>query len=416
MQRSWGRKRIQAVVQVGVVLVLWATCVALPMLAQTVTPRWSWQESVEPLDILEYVKDLPYEEWVEIDELTVRRLFEDLIGRACAQMEIEGGHFEDMLRERLFYFTPEREYYYPPYEEDISEREALFPVKIMRERNERYNYDIIYLKLGRFSDDERELKVVFRDGGLYFVELGREQYYPGETGPKKNKILTLGFGTTQTKVLEKIFNRDNTIFSTQMLFEYARSNSEPVVDNTTGELALDLSGVEILFDLPYQSWRIYDPMLFQTYNSLVNICKIQLGLTEEGEELERLLWPELFYFDNADYFGAGIEFFNAKRLYTFDASRERFLFNGGNAQTLRTLDLVLSKDFGNLEAGYDWGIENITLTRNVLISGSEVGEERKILTFNRVAAGFEMELWVTVRNAAGTVLSRERLGEFSQRP
>ncbi len=160
----------------------------------------------------------------------------------------------------------------------------------------------------------------------------------------------------ETRVLYREIwtNADGSRFiGVKTLFEYTPGN--PVVDNTVGEVPLDLSGEEILLDLPYQTWRTHDPLLLQTYNGLVNLAKLQLGMARDGRDLERVLWREPFYYDCDDHFGAEIELFNAKRLYTFNPSRERFLFDGGDATTLRTLDLVLSKDFGNSDAGYDWG-------------------------------------------------------------
>jgi len=51
---------------------------------------WSWEEEVEPLDVLQFMQGLPYDEEVEIDELTLRRLFEDIVLKARDMMGITG--------------------------------------------------------------------------------------------------------------------------------------------------------------------------------------------------------------------------------------------------------------------------------------------------------------------------------------
>ncbi len=379
---------------------------------------WSWEEQLEPLDILDYVQDLPYDEWIEIDEVTVRRLFENVIQISLNQMDLEeGGHFEDMLRERFFYFTPEREYYFPPYEEDFSQREALFPVKIMRVQSSKY--DICKIALGRFSDDERDVKITFKNGQLKMVESDREQYYPGETGPKKSIENLIGLYDDQAIVLEMWFNTNNdgdivsTFIETQRVFEYEVGNSDPVVDNTTSELASDLNGIGLLFDLPY-SWHSYGPALFQSYSSLIELCKLQLNILDQPQELESLLWKELFYYERGvvDYFGAEAEFANVKRIRDLDSSKEEFLFDVGNAYTARYINLVLSKEFGDLEVGYEWGVESAILTRNIILSNGEIGKEKKVVTFKDGLEGFEMEYWVLRYDSNEDEVYRERLAYF----
>jgi len=53
----------------------------------------------------------------------------------------DGGDFEKTLRRYRLYFRPEVEYYWPPYEEDFSQREVKFPIKVKKGRNsERIGY------------------------------------------------------------------------------------------------------------------------------------------------------------------------------------------------------------------------------------------------------------------------------------
>ena len=332
--------------------------------AGTTPTVWSWEQDLELLDILEYVEDLPYDEWIEIDEVTCRRLFEDLIQRSLDQMKIDGGHFEQMLRERFFYFTPEREYYYPPYEEDLSEREVLFPVRIMRDTQIFVDRDtleeVLKIELGRFPDDLREFTVVWDSTGPSFVELNRKLCYPGETGHAKTKELALDFYLGKGYVTERWFNDDNPLddilfndndslfIGAHRLYEYEVGSVTPVVDNTEGESALDVSGIDILFDLPALP-TIYDHKLFQTYNGLVNLCKLQLNLTNNGYELEKLLWRDLLYYDEGvDYFGSKTESSDARRTYHEASSNQaKFELDVGNATTGRDVVITLSQDFGD---------------------------------------------------------------------
>jgi len=402
------------------VAVALVTLMVIPLAADPVI--WSWEQDLVPLDILAFVEDLPFDEWIEIDEVTCRRLFEDLIRRSLDQMELEeGGHFEAMLRERFFYFTPEREHYFPPYEEDFSQREVLFPVKIMRDSNNKYD-ELIHVILGRFADDERGLNIVFQHGGLYVMELNRSQYYPGETGPKKTQELAADFYSDKVLVTNRWFNdndpldaADGSLFiNAHRIFEYEAGNPTPVVDNTEDSLASDLNGIGLLFDLPY-SWHAYGPALFQSYASLIELCKFQLDVQEQPHELEALLWTEIFYYeDGVEYFGAEAEFASVKRIRDLDSSREAFLFDVGNAYTARYINLILSKAFGDIDAGYEWGIESVVLRRNIILPNGEIGQEEKTLTFENGLEGLEMEYWVVRYDPNGHEIYRQQLAHFME--
>jgi hypothetical protein len=375
---------------------------------------WSWEQELEPLDILEYVEDLPYDEWIEIDEVTCRQLFEDLIQRSLEQMEIDGGHFEQMLRERFFYFTPEREYYFPPYEEDVSQREALFPVKIMRESSE-YCDEAIRITLGRVSDDEREVKIFIQAGHLDAIKWTSSQYYPGETGPKKTIEALIGFFEDGVFGSAIVLNDDGSIFAgARRTFEYGIGISSPVVDNTAGELPSHLNGIGLLFDLPY-SWHSYGSALFQTYTGFVWTLAHQLGIEESPYELERFLWRDILYYeDGFDYFGVYVEFANVERLRDLDVSMEEFLFDVGNAYTARYINVVLSQEYGDPDAGYEWGIESMVLTRNILVSDNEVGQEKKELTIRETSSGVVLECWVTHYDADGEEIARWQIARFEE--
>ena len=98
----------------------------------TITPYWA--EQVEPLDIAQFMQNLPYGQQKNIDELTLRRLFADLLQRAENRMQIKGngGDFEKTLKRYVLYFNPEVEYYWPPYAQDASKKVVKFPITVKK--------------------------------------------------------------------------------------------------------------------------------------------------------------------------------------------------------------------------------------------------------------------------------------------
>ena len=121
---------------------------------------WSWEEEVEPLDVLQFMQELPYDEEVEIGELTLRRLFEDIVLKALDMMEItgDGGDFEKTLRRYLLYFRPEVEYYWPPYEEDFPQRGVKFSIKAAKIKSSEM-IDNLQFHLSRYADNKRDVTV-----------------------------------------------------------------------------------------------------------------------------------------------------------------------------------------------------------------------------------------------------------------
>ena len=68
----------------------------------------------------------------------------------------------------------------------------------------------------------------------------------------------------------------------------------PVVDNTYDEPAVDLSGLDLI--LSPEKLELYDGnhdpferYAYQTFKSIIDLCKLQLGVTENGYELEKFL-------------------------------------------------------------------------------------------------------------------------------
>jgi len=352
---------------------------------------WSWEEKVTPIDVLEYVKDLPYNEWVEIDEKTTRQLFEGIIQKALEQMEIEynGGEFEDVLRQKLLYFTPEYEYYWPPYEEDFSKRVVRWPVKIMRQDD---SDNTIIFQLGRAYDDERKVEIGFKslDGGtpiLGQIVLNRRRYIPEEEGKPKKELLFLVWDKEgEVKFARAYLNNDGTIFKTidRPILIFHQGNPAPVEDNTASEPPLEISGVKCLFDLKYRDYEGWDQHAFQTFRGLINLCKLQLNLQDNGHELEKILWRDFFIYKPDWNTGLGetalnLEVAGVERLNPPDENTEIFELTITPAQPNQPdkyIYITLTKEIGRYIPGYEWGVKHIrlefaTADENNIITGQE---------------------------------------------
>jgi len=300
-------------------------------------------------------------------------------------MEItgDGGDFEKTLRRYLLYFRPEVEYYWPPYEEDFSQREVKFPIKVEKGRNSK-GIDYLQFHLGRYGDSERDVIAHFDDDGMD-IRVFREKYLPGKPGPPKIEGLFFAISEKhQAAALARAYYGSEDFVaetSLQGLKKYKMGSSEPEIDNMQNEPPLDLSGVGILFDLPYDKWRIWGNHLLQTYRGIINLCKLQLNLIDNGYELEKYLWRDFFRFDygpSAIFDYRISELANARREATSDSNREVFKFRVGNINTARTIYITLSREFA--PPGYEWGVEQISLSRPIMVNGA-VGEEVRLFEF-----------------------------------
>ena len=272
---------------------------------------WSWEEELEPLDTLQFVEDLPYDEWVNIDEATCRRLLEDVVQRALVQMELEpgeGGEFERLLRERLLYFTPELEYYWswPAYSVSPDDVPVRFPVVVKHVEEELSTGDpihIVYVRMGRARDDYRVLKLAFladsRIGEVIFIGLYRDRYIPGLLGEAKKESLQLAWqfpARTNVYFYHDWFNQDGTAYavssSPSLTFQRGKGSAE--ADHTQGDARLEITGVQRLFEPGrlehyYGNWEPYDGGYFQAIRGIINLCKLQLDLISNGQALEMVL-------------------------------------------------------------------------------------------------------------------------------
>ena|GEM_PF-7056099 len=274
-------------------------------------PR-SWEEDVECCDVVDFIDTLPVvgveDQGKEIDERTCRQLFEDVIRRALFEMDLKiGGDstLEEILKQDLLYFTPEFEYYWPIYPQDPSVAIVRFPVEVKRLQASSYKQDdtdTLLFHLGRPGDDYRTLAVTFLDRNgekeLVCIELCKDRLIPGVLGEPKKEVLSLLWQApdfSRTTLYKMYFDQDNTVYQeAEPLLVFDPGCSSATVDNTAGEPALELSGVERLFDPDrlayyYNNPEPYDAGYFQAIRGIVNLCKLQLGLEHNGFELEQVL-------------------------------------------------------------------------------------------------------------------------------
>jgi hypothetical protein len=91
----------------------------------------------------------------------------------------------------------------------------------------------------------------------------------------------------------------------EYLLTFQKGNPIPIVDNTYDEPAVDLSGLDLILspermELYYDDWDVFDPYAYQTFRSIIELCKLQLNLAGNGQELEKVLrrdFLEFLYYD-----------------------------------------------------------------------------------------------------------------------
>jgi len=277
---------------------------------------FSWEEAVDPLDLLSFLEGLPEDQEQEIDERTARQLFEDVIQRVLNQMQITGGKLEEILRQDFFHFIPEYEYYFPPYAEDFSQRTVRWPVKMKWYNNSgSYSDIVVSFEVGREYDNDRKIEIdlVNTPQGMKIkgIFLTTQKYVPlDEKARPKKEELVLVFkidkeGNCEKSAVGRVYyNSDGTKYDSQKLYMFSPGNPEPTLDNANDEPPVDLTGLDILFkpgrmQRYYEDWETYDQEAFQTLKSIIDLCKLQLNLTDNGYELERILWKDFLDYDRA---------------------------------------------------------------------------------------------------------------------
>jgi hypothetical protein len=309
-----------------------------------------------------------------------------------------------LLRDRFFYFTPEYEYYWPPYEKDPSKRVIRWPVKVKKEKNPFIADVVLWFELGREYDDERSIGVGINENEdgtkeIVTIYLDHCKYIPTEP-VAKNEVLVLWIYTDkgEAELFRRYYNEDGSEYqvSDEPIMVFQKGNSEPVVDNTSGEPELELSGVECLFDLKYEDAKSWEVSLFQTYRALINLCKLQLDLEENGYELERVLREDFLYFapwkplcGSWDCWDPETEpaeeLVNVKRIGPVSDPDEIqvFEFKMGHFD-FRILRITFLKELGRPDKGFEWGLEKIVLIRPLEMEDGSLAEEHRVFKFGHV--------------------------------
>jgi len=254
---------------------------------------------------------MPFNRWQVIDERTCRALFEDIIQKVLSQGgQPRGGKLDSALRQYIFRFTPEYEYWWPVYEPDPSKREVKWPVKIAKLKYETGDY-AIYFKLGRPDDEFRYILVGLpqKRGDLIYPII-KESYKWTAERSEMQKTVSYGFlvekeNDTVTIDEKNFYKGDDSSVEYKVLLKFQKGNPVPVVDNTYDEPAVDLSGLDLILspeklERYYKNWEPFDTYAYQTFRSIIDLCKLQLNLTGNGQELEKVLrrdFLEFLYYD-----------------------------------------------------------------------------------------------------------------------
>jgi len=270
---------------------------------------WSWEEEVSPIDIYDFIESMPFNQWQVIDERTCRALFEDVIQKVLSQWgQPQGGLLDIALRERIFKFIPEYEYWWPVYEPDPEKREVKWPVKIGKLRNKNIGY-FVYFKLGRPEDKFRTVAVGLpkkREELVYFIGNRFHIWRLQRRGEPQTIIyyLTIDKKSNGISIVEESSYKGEPV-AVKHLLTFERGNPIPIVDNTDDGSAVDLSGLDLILspnelNKYYNNWESFDIYAYQTFRSIIDLCKLQLNLTGNGQELEKVLrrdFLEFLYYD-----------------------------------------------------------------------------------------------------------------------
>ena len=406
------RQKLLLIIVVGLIAL-----VASPLAAEPVV--WSWEQELEPLDILEYVEDLPYDEWIEINEVTCRRLFEDIVQRALEQMELEpgeGGAFERLIREKLLYFTPEFEFYYPPYAEVLEARLPRFYITLLHKRGTLFTdnlADMVYIRLGRSKDDQRLYRITFirsdTDSLLIGVDSYFDRYLPGILEPAKKVNLFLAWqfpDFSEAHLYRDIYNPDWTEYnwSNEPELVFRIGSPYPHTDRTEGDARLEISGVQRLFEPGrlehyYENWEPYDGGYFQAIRGIINLCKLQLDLISNGQALEMVLRRDFLEYTPWDPIDEetfdpesepSLELVSVRRettedpenivIYQFDIGRE---FG-------RVVYVRFDRGWGGI-GDYEWGVKQISFVQPIIIECIDANGE-ELRGFGDLTRVFKFEL------------------------
>jgi hypothetical protein len=389
------------------------------------------------LDIsgINWLQGLKEDEWYKIDNgeqgiAKVEWLFDSIINQARIQMDLEydGGAFEKVLRKYIFYFHPEYEYWFPPepdfdkglgnpIEEQI-EKQVKWPVWVKKKKvPEGKPYDEYYvIHLGRKYDDERDIYIKFKDGKLYDFKVMRWRELPEVRGLPKIEELKMTFDTDRAEFTRTYYNdnRKWEVYKTDTLMEFGDGNPNPVngaVDgdgSIDGEPVLEISGVKLLFNekkFPVDDWEdASDERGFLIFRSLINLCKLQFGLTEDGGEFEKYLRKDFFYYYPWEPWYESVDVWRKPPEDKFQTFK---LDVGSHYTHQRDIFIEFYKGDHSIFNDWDWGISAITLERYLRDSGNPPKTEQLMLTFDFEHNYRTAKYIYTVLNPDGTIYSQE---------
>ena len=346
---------------------------------------WSWEETAATVDIVGLANSLPTAEAISIDEQTLRGVVEGIAGRALAQMGLEGrgGQFEAVLREELLYFTPEFEYFWPPYSQGM--RFVRWPITV-EAAELRNGVQSVAFVLGRPLDDERTLIVSMSESQLTEVRLIRKQYRTGTTASRQS--LWLSFAQAQAAFYDDEGALDGTIsgpWVPKMLFMYGKS--EPQMGTAVEMESSKLDGIQLLLE-PHPSdnyplsVEVYDPratgQVFEIIRSLIALAKGQLSLQSNGSELERVLREQFFEFNPWQPLGEDAALAFLEPAYELVSIRTLSGRQDGELVYRWVLTVMLARSD---ETAIGLSLNEIVFKRPVAFAIDELGEEIRIVRF-----------------------------------
>jgi len=399
-----------------------------------------WSGSPSPAQALDtsgidWLRGLQGNRWYRIDYGDagvehVKWIFDSIINLARIQMDLEeeGGEFERALRRYVFYWDPGYEYWFPPYpdfegglgnpiEAEI-EKQVRWPVWMKKKPIPPGKpWDEYYvIHLGRQLDDERDIYLKLKEGRLYNVKVIRWRYLPGVEGPPKVEELKFQFAEGEVELTRTYYhdNRSWEVYRQETLMVFGRGNPEPVSMGVE-EPDLEIDGVLLLFDVPPEEEERFAPdKASQAFRGLIHLVRLQLGLSEDGGDLERYLRRDLFYYYPWDPWS---EFVRVKHLPPAEEAQEgqeRFLLEIRGGDRLRRLWISLSEAHGDPERGYEWGISKIKLERYLEEGTGPPRTELRLFLLARDRAVPVALYGRGVRNPDWTVAALEPLAAFER--
>jgi len=174
---------------------------------------------------------------------------------------------------------------------------------------------------------------------------------------------------------------------------------------------LDISGVERLFTLPIDDWEVLSREdASRAFQSLINLARLQFGLSTRGGEFERILRDDFFYYsprepqyENVDvYREPSAEY---RRDYDLDI---------GNSKTERYMLIRFIERDKPIFNGWYWGITEITLNRYWQEGPCcPPKTENLMFTFDYINDYATAKYIYTVENPDGTIYLQEVRAAFT---